>query len=298
MKIWKSLFLGGVTLGATAVYLRQQQQKQNELAALPFSQKYGPWAIVTGAARAEGIGYGFARHLAGKHLNLVLVDILGDELEARAEELRQKYLVNVKTAVLDLGQPDSITKLQAVTADLEIGLLVCNHMVLDPKTPPILDMDLEMHRTMLNVNAGGYTALIHTYGRQMVAQNHGGIIIVSSQAGLHSMPYTGAYSANKAYQLALGEALWYELMNTGVDILVLAPGLTNSQGDNLDDYPQFMIMEVDEVIAETLASLGKKHLVVPGPLNKAIHFASTHFMTRQQGLRINGGLMAKGLNKG
>lgn len=297
MKIWKSLFLGGAALGATAVYLRQQQQKQAELAALPLAQKYGSWAIVTGTARAEGIGFGFARHLAGRHLNLVLVDIMGDELELRAQALRQKYGVQVKTAVLDLGQPDAVTKLQTITADLEIGLLVCNHMVLDPNTPPILEMDLAMHRTMLNVNAGGYTMLIHTYGRQMVAQNRGGIVIVSSQAGLHSMPYTGAYSANKAYQLALGEALWYELKDTNVDVIVLAPGLTNSQGDNLDDYPQFMIMEVDEVIAETLDSLGKKHLVIPGALNKAIHLITTHFITRQQGLLINGRFMAQGLNK-
>lgn len=296
MRIWKSLFLGGAAFGATAVYLRQQQ-KQAELSTPPFAPKYGPWAVVTGTARSEGIGYSFARHLAGKHLNLVLVDIMGDELELRAQELRQKYGVQVKTAVLDLGQAESLTKLQAITADLEIGLLVCNHMTLDPNTPPILEMDLEMHRTMLNVNAGGYTALIHTYGRQMLAQNRGGIVIVSSQAGLHSMPYTGAYSANKAYQLALGEALWYELRDTNVDAVVLAPGLTNSQGDNLDDYPQFMIMEVDDVIAETLASLGKKHLVVPGLLNKAIHFVTTHFITRQQGLLINGRFMAQGLNK-
>lgn len=297
MKLWKPLLFGSAVLGAAAVYWRQRQQKKEAVPAPPFSQQYGPWAIVTGAARAEGIGYGFARHLAGKHLNLVLVDILGEELEARAAELREKYLVKVETAVLDLSQPDFISHLQAVTADVEIGLLVCNHMFTPHNTPTILEMDLDTHHAMLDTNARAYTTLIHTYGRQMVAQNHGGIIIVSSQAGLRGMPYTGAYSANKAFQLMLGESLWYELAETNVDVVVLAPGLTNTQGDALDNYPQIMLMEVDPVVAETLANLGKKHLVVPGPINKLFNFASTHFMTRQQALITNGNFMAGGLNK-
>lgn len=79
--------------------------------------------IVTGAARKEGIGYSFARHLAGRHLNLVLVDVLADELAARAAELRQKYHVKVETAVLDLGQPDFLPALQAVTDKLEAARL-------------------------------------------------------------------------------------------------------------------------------------------------------------------------------
>ena len=293
MKIWKSLFLGGAALGATAVYLRQQQQKH----APPFDQKYGPWAIVTGTARAEGIGYGFARHLASKQINLVLVDILGDELEARAAELRQKYQVQVKTAVLDLGQPDFITALQGITTDLDIGLLVCNHLYIHPDTQTILDMDLETHHTMLNVNARAYTTLVHTYGRQMVAQNRGGIIIVSSFAGLRGTPYTGAYSANKAFQMMLGESLWYELADTNVDVLILAPGLTNTQGDALEDYPQFMIMEVDPVITETLSNLGKKHLVTPGSINKLLNFVTTHLMTRQTALTANGNFLSRGFKK-
>ena len=295
MKIDKSLILGGALLGATAVYLqkRQQQKKPNQ----PFGKQYGPWAIVTGAARAEGIGYGFARQLAGKHLNLILVDILANDLEARADELRQKYLVKVKTVALDLGQPTFLPQLQAVTDGLEIGLLVCNHMFTPQDTPTILDMPLAMHHSMLDINARAYVSLVHTYGRQMVTQNHGGIIIVSSQAGLRGMPYTGAYSANKAYQMMLGESLWYELRHTPIDVLVLAPGLTNTQGDALGDYPAIMLMEVDPVVSETLSSLGQKHLVIPGPINKLFNFATNHFMTRQQAVVTNGDFMAKGLNK-
>ncbi len=289
--------MGGV-VGATAVYRRQQQNRQRvSNGRSSFGQQYGPWALITGAARAEGIGYGFARQLAGRHLNLVLVDILADELEARASELRQKYHVAVKTVPLDLGQRDFLPQLHAVTDGLEIGLLVCNHMFTPTHTPTILDMPLETHHAMLDINARAYTTLIHSYGRQMIAQQHGGIIIVSSQGGLRGTPYTGAYSANKAFQMMLGESLWYELRHTPIDVLVLAPGLTNTQGDALDDYPPIMRMEVEPVVAEALAQLGKKHLVIPGTVNKLFNLLTTHLMTRERAVVTNGDFMAKGLGK-
>lgn len=295
-KQFKSLVLAGTAVTA-GIYLWRQLQEKPEVDGRSFLQKYGPWAIVTGAARAEGLGYGFARQLAGHHFNLVLVDILADELEARAQELRDKYLVHVKPVVLDLGRPDFLPELTAVTDGLEIGLLVCNHMFTPQETPTILEMDLATHHAMLNVNARAYTTLVHTYGRQMVAQGHGGILLVSSQAGLHGTPYTGTYSANKAFQLMLGESLWYELRQANVDVLVLTPGLTRSQGDALDNYPSIMLMDVEPVVREALAGLGRQHLVIPGTVNKLFQFASTHLMNRQKAIVTAGDLMAQGLGK-
>lgn len=297
-QLHKSILLTGTAVGvATAVWQWRKQAQQNQSPAKPFNVQYGPWAIVTGAARAEGLGYGFARRLAGQRINLILVDILAEELHARAAELQQKYLVKVKPVVLDLGRPDFLPELLAHTAGLEIGLLVCNHMVTPKDTPTILDMELSTHHAMLDVNARAYTTLIHAYGRQMVAQGHGGIIIVSSQAGLHGTPYTGAYAANKAFQLILGESLWYELLGTNVDVLVLTPGLTRTQGNAMDKYPKIMLMEVEPVVDETLRNLGRKHLVIPGLVNKLFQFAATHLMTREQAIRTTGDLMAKGLGK-
>ncbi len=222
-----------------------------------FLRTYGPWALVTGAARAEGLGYSFARHLAGRGLNLALVDIAGDELAARAEELQTKYLVKVRPVTLDLGRDDFLGALLSQTADITVGLLVCNHMWTPKDTPTIMEMDLATHMAMLNINTRAYTALVHSYGRQMVERAQGGIVIVTSGASLQTAPYPGAYSANKAFQRALGEALWYELQGSGVDVLVAAPGLMDTQGDALANYPQWMISDVDPVAVETLDTLTK-----------------------------------------
>lgn len=131
----------------------------------------------------------------------------------------------------------------------------------------------------------------------MRERKNGAIVIVASGAGIVPAPYTGAYSANKAYQIAFGEALWYELKGTGVDVLVLAAGLMNTQGDALSKYPQFMMSEPDEVVEEVLANLGKKHLVIPGWINKFFMFMQTKLMSRQQATNSIGNFMAKGLGK-
>jgi short-subunit dehydrogenase len=276
---------------------RRRLAEAAALAPLGFSQQYGPWAVVTGAARAEGIGFEFARQLAGKHVNLVLVDVLGDELDVRAAELRRRFHVRVEAVALDLGEADFVDRLREVTDDVEIGSLVCNHMFLPLEAPTILDTPLATHHAMLDVNARAYTTLVHHFGRRFVKQGRGGIVIVSSQGGFRGTPFTGAYSANKAFQLMLGESLWYELRGTGVDVLVVTPGLTNTQGDGLAGYPQVMVMEVEPVVTEALGALGKQHLLVPGSLNKVFHLLTSRFMSRRRAVVTNGDFMAKGLRR-
>jgi short-subunit dehydrogenase len=175
--------------------------------------------------------------------------------------------------------------------------MVCNHMYTPKETPKILDMDLKVLHQMMDINARAYTTLVHTYGRQMRDRKQGGIILVASGAGLVPAPYTGAYSANKAYQIAFGEALWYELKDTGVDVLVLVAGLMNTQGDALSKYPQFMISETAPVVQEALSKLGKQHLVIPGLINKLFMFMQTKLMSRQSAVNSIGNFMKNGLGK-
>lgn len=260
-------------------------------------EKYGSWAIVTGAARREGLGYAFARQLAADGFNLLLIDILEDELAARAQALKTAFSAEIRTLPLDLGQPDVVQHLEAATSELDVGLLICNHMFTPTDTPAILDMALALHYKMLDVNARAYTTLVHYFGKRMVAMRRGGIVIVTSGAALVATPYTGAYSANKAFQRNLGEALWYEVSPFNVDVLVVAAGLMRTQGDALDRYPQWMLMDVEPVVAQSLAALGKKPLLIPGIVNKLFMLLQTRLMNRRQALTTVGKFMASGLGK-
>jgi hypothetical protein len=298
----KPIAAGSALAAASAGLVWRQVRKRQTAAPTTdpgntFLRTYGPWALITGAARREGLGYSFARHLAGRGFSLVLVDVAGEDLAARAQELQAKYLIKVRPIALDLGRENFLDELLPQTADLAIGLLICNHMWTPKDTPTILEMDLATHLSMLSINARAYTALVHTYGRQMVDRAQGGIVIVTSGAGLQATPYTGAYSANKAFQRAFGEALWYELQGSGVDVLVAAPGLLNTQGDALASYPQWMIMEADPVAVEILASLSEGPVIIPGLVNKAFMFAQTRLLPRRTAVKTVGRFMAAGLGK-
>ena len=81
-----------------------------------FRSAYGPWALVTGAARLEGLGFEFARQLGSVGMNLILVDVLEKEVEARARELRESVGVEVLPVGMDLGRRDFLPSLMARVA--------------------------------------------------------------------------------------------------------------------------------------------------------------------------------------
>jgi short-subunit dehydrogenase len=255
------------------------------------------WALVTGSARAEGLGYAFARQLAVEGLNLVLVDILEDQLHARADELRREFGIEVRTAACDLGAPTPYEALDEAVGDRQVDVLVCNHMFTPTDTPMILDMSLDVHSRMIDVNSRAYTNLIHRFGLEMRGRGRGAIVIVASGAGLTSAPFTGAYAANKAFQIQLGQALWYELRGTGVDVLVMIGGLMNTQGDALSKYPRWLMAETAPVAREVLSAVGRKHMVIPGLPSRAFLFVQTRLMTRRRALSSIGGFMSSGLGK-
>ncbi|MFP1155479.1 SDR family NAD(P)-dependent oxidoreductase [Mycobacterium sherrisii] len=252
---------------------------------------------MTGAARAEGLGYAFARQIAVEGVNLIVTDVIGDELERRAAQLRTDFGVEVRTATCDLGEAGPWAALDHAMDGLDVDLLVCNHMFTPKETPPILDMPLEVHHRMLDINARAYTTLVHTIGNRMRERNRGSIVIVASGAGLTSAPFTAAYSANKAFQIALGEALWFELGDTDIDVLVMIGGLMRTQGDALDQYPRWMIAEPAPVVREVLNALGRKHMVIPGLTNRIFTLVQTRVNSRRRTVQTIGRFMAKGLGK-
>jgi short-subunit dehydrogenase len=267
------------------------------MAVHPLDRYAWSWALVTGSARLEGLGFAFARKLAARRVNVVLVDILVEELEVRAEELRSSYGVSVRALPADLGDVECIRSVQEVLQDTDVDILICNHMYTPTDTPEILDMPLDVHNHMIDVNARAYVNLIYRFGQLMRDRRRGAIVIVSSGAGLAPAPYTAAYSANKAFQIAFGEALWYELRSSGVDVLVVTAGLMNTQGDALSGYPKWQITDRDEVAGEVLQSIGRKHLVAPCWQTRMTVLLTTRLMSRRRAVTSVGNFMASGLAK-
>src|SRR5258708_36745183 len=103
-----------------------------------FIERFGPWALVTGAS--SGIGEAFARRLAATGMNLVLVARREERLRALADDLTKKHSISVRVVPADLSRDDFLPAIEQGTRDLEIGLLVNNAGI--AAAGPFLDSDL------------------------------------------------------------------------------------------------------------------------------------------------------------
>ncbi len=190
-----------------------------------FRDRYGPVALVTGAS--SGIGWGFAEELAERGFDLVLTARRVDRLEALASRLNARYGVSARICKADLASPSAPSKLLEFTSGLDVGLVVSNagfgmkgpHEATD--TAEITDM--------LMVNCNAPMLLAHGFIPRLKKRGKGGIVFTSSVEALLGCPFSAAYSASKALVVAFGEALWGELADTGIDVLTLCPGATESE---------------------------------------------------------------------
>jgi len=220
--------------------------------------------LVTGAAR--GIGKAFASHLAAEGFDLLLVDREADETESVAEDLRSEHGRAVDAIVCDLTEPGLAQRASQWTDAYEIGVLVNNAGTSDLER--FFDISLDTHLKTLDLNCRATLILSHVVGRAMAARQRGAIVMVSSASAFSGSPYFCHYAATKGYGLNLGCGLWSELRGSGVDVLTLCPGMTNTQpvrDRGLDEGLPFYvpISEPGSVALSALAGLGRQPVVVP-----------------------------------
>lgn len=250
------------------------------MAGRNLSDKYGRWALVAGGS--DGLGAAFSRELAGRGLNVAIVARRADVLEAAAEEIRSGTGVEVRAIPLDLSRPDSVEKLAKETAALEIGVLVCNAAL--AYTGHFLDGDPALYNRMIDLNCRANLMLIRHFGALMTERGRGGIVVMSSMAGMQGAPYVAAYGATKAFLICLAEALSVELALKGVDVTVCAPPAVRTPG-YLSSTPQGarspVESEPEDVARVAVSALGRSPLVVPGAAARLARFMMTRLMPRR-----------------
>jgi uncharacterized protein len=186
-----------------------------------FSQRYGPWAVVAGAS--DGVGASVARLLGDRGVNVVLVA----RRQGVLDEVAQTIKTETRTVALDLSVPDADVSLSDATEGLDVGLLVYNAGA-DPYASQFLDQSLESWSGLVRRNVDTVLGACHRYGSAMANRGRGGIVLVTSGAAWAGGAYIAAYSASKAFDLVLGEALWAELKPRGVDVLSMVLGPTDT----------------------------------------------------------------------
>lgn len=234
-----------------------------------FREKYGPWALVTGAS--SGIGAEFSRQLAARGLSIVLVARREDRLQALAAALKDTCHVDTLVVTADLTHPDAHNIVSEACKHLQIGLLINNAGIASHGS--FFKHPIDSYQNMIALNITAVTAMAHAFGRQMCLRGKGGIIFISSISA-SGMPWMATYCSTKSYVTCLALTLRDELNRNGVDCMSLEPGLVVSEmtlGENEADEPgDVTLMPTEQCVSEALQVFGRKAVYTPGLRNRII----------------------------
>jgi short-subunit dehydrogenase len=232
-------------------------------------------ALVTGPT--AGIGASFARQLAARGYDLVLVARDRERLEKTAAELRATYAVEVEVLPADLADRDELAKVEARLSDTArpVDLLV-NNAGFGLKGR-FLDNSVDAETAMLDVLVTAVLRLSHAALRAMAGRGHGGVINVSSVAAF--LP-RGSYSAAKAWVNSFSEWAANEYRPRGVTVMALCPGFTKTEFHERMDVsrgsaPDFLWLDADKLVETALSDYDKGRVYsIPSAQYKLIATAS------------------------
>jgi len=231
-----------------------------------FQRRYGSWAVVTGAS--DGIGREFARELAGRGLNLVLVARRQAELQSLCRELSAEHGVECTAHAIDLSTRAGCLAVAQLSEELDVGLLVAAAGF--GTSGNFIDESLETERNMLAVNCAAVLDLTWHCARRFAARGRGGVVLLSSIVAFQGVGRSANYAATKAWVQTFAEGLQMELGPVGVDVVAVAPGPVTSGFGARAKMDLGRAMPASLVAGEALDALGRRGLVRPGGLSKLL----------------------------
>jgi uncharacterized protein len=231
----------------------------------------GKTALVTGAS--SGLGIDFARHLAARGCNLILVARRENQLREVQQQISQRYGVEVQIIPMDLIADNAPQTLydQIKASGKQVDVLINNAGY--GLYGRFIEIEWEREKNMLELDIVVLMHLTKLFLKDMLTRNFGYILLVSSIGAYQPAPLYASYSAAKSFVLNFGEALNYELRNTNVRCSVIAPGITATEflkvsGQQASLYQRLTMMQSEEVTRVGIESMLKgKPSVVPGKLN-------------------------------
>lgn len=235
-------------------------------------------ALITGAS--SGIGLEFAKYLASKKYELILVARNKERLEIIQEKLATKTTI----IVMDLGNEQKLKELCVLIKNEQIDMLINNAGFGD--FGAFSDTELSKDIEMINTNLKAVHMLTKYALKNMVKKDFGYILNVSSSAGfMPGGPLMSVYYATKSYIYSLTEAIYYELKRKKSNVLVsvLCPGPVDTNFNNVAGV-SFSIKPLSSKFVARYAidqMVGKrKMLIIPGTKMKLVKFFSRFFSDR------------------
>jgi short-subunit dehydrogenase len=223
-------------------------------------KRYGPWALIVGGS--EGIGAAFARKLAAKAFNIVLVARKSGPLEEVANDVR-KLGVEVRTVSTDLSKPDALQQVRTVTDDVEIGFLIFNAGA-NHTRGNLVELDPVIYRDIIAITVSGQTEFVHHYGGLMWGRKRGAIILGGSSSSFIGSATLAPYTAAKAYSRIFSESLWAECRPMGIDVLHMVISFTDTPAMRRLGLNTTTAQSPDDAAQEALDNLRNGPLLLCG----------------------------------
>lgn len=244
----------------------------------------GKWALITGAS--AGIGEEFARELASRQVNLILVARRKERLASMVKTLSEQYSIKVEMISMDLADIHAPKKLfdEVQKLNQPIHILINNAGVgvygkLD-KTP------IEKNQSMLLLNVVSLSLITQLFLPMLLKNKDGMIINVASTAAFQPLPYMSNYGASKAFVLSFTEALWAEYHKEGLRVIAMCPGPTDTEffsamGSKVPNMGK--LISVKEIVKDTLeaAEQNRKTYIITGSIKNYILANAPRFITRK-----------------
>ncbi|MGI8835789.1 MAG: SDR family NAD(P)-dependent oxidoreductase [Pyrinomonadaceae bacterium] len=229
-------------------------------------------SLITGAS--SGIGEVFARRLAARGRNVLLVARSEEKLVTLCNELGRSKSIRAQHVALDLSLPESPARLFEETEKrgLSIDLLVNNAGF--GSFGDFSKADLARELNMIDLNVKALVNLTFRFLQPMRERKQGAIINVASTAGFQAVPFMATYAATKAFVLSFSEALWEENRPYGIKVMALCPGVTETnffEAARGQKPPARASQTPEEVVETALRGLarGKSH-IISGWINRAM----------------------------
>jgi short-subunit dehydrogenase len=247
-----------------------------------MKNQYGSWCLLAGAA--EGLGEAFAESLARRGLNLILVDHQAELLHSLGAKLERTYGMKTRRLHLDLADKGSLEPILKSMEETSCRMLIYNaafSKIRRFKRYAATDLD-----RFLQVNAWTPLHLVHglVQGQALKSGQRASIILMASFAGLWGSQFLAPYGATKAFTMNLAEALHHELKPEAVDVMACVAGPISTPA-YLATRPKQgragrLLMSPEQVAEETLKSVGRKAIYIPGRRNRLHYFLLTRILSR------------------
>ncbi|MEX2099841.1 MAG: SDR family oxidoreductase [Acidimicrobiia bacterium] len=230
-------------------------------------------ALVTGAS--AGIGREFARQLAVRGHDVVLVARDAKRLAELAADLERAHGIDAEVLAADLGSPDGLATVEARIADVDRVDIVVNNAAFGT-FGRFAELAVEQEEAEIRLNVLALVRLTHAALSVMEPRGVGAVVNVSSLAAYQPSPNSATYSATKAFVNSFTQAVHEEARTRGVNVLLVCPGYTHTEfhdraGLGPPGVPEFVWQAPETVVTAALRDLDRGRAVsIPGALNRTM----------------------------